>query len=184
MSNPLFNQSSSRIYFPLSGKLVILQQFVDDNLIPEYINWLNDPDVVRYSNQRFRQHNQETCRAYLKSFENSDNIFVAIYLDAKFIGTMTAYISTVHQTADMGIMIGDRQYWGKGIGQDAWITLMESLFDQIHLRKVTGGTLRCNTAMVNIMLSSGMKPDGIRTAQELVDSNPVDILHFAKFSNA
>ncbi len=178
------NQSSKVIHFSLTGNLVRLQRFSADNITDEYISWLNDPDVVRYSNQRFRQHNQESCLTYFNSFANSDNIFMAIYQDLKFIGTMTAYISRIHQTADMGIMIGDRQCWGKGVGKDAWITLMQGLFEQFQLRKITGGTLRCNKAMVKIMLNSGMQPDGIRIEQELIDGIPVDILHFAKFSHA
>lgn len=181
---PMPNQLSKVIHLPLTGKLVKLQRFSVDNITDEYISWLNNPDVVRYSNQRFHQHNQETCLAYFNSFVNSDHIFMAIYRDLKFIGTMTAYISKIHQTADMGIMVGDRQYWGKGVGKDAWTTLMQGLFEQSQLRKITGGTLRCNKAMVNIMVSSGMQPDGIRIDQELVDGNPVDILHFAKFSHA
>jgi len=174
---------SKIMHFPLTGRLVTLQKFETENITPEYISWLNDPDVVRYSNQRFCQHNQETCGAYFKSFENSDHIFVAIYQESKFIGTMTAYISIIHQTADMGIMIGDRQYWGKRIGKDAWITLMQGLFEQFQLRKITGGSLRSNKAMVNIMISSGMHPDGIRIEQELVNGHPIDILHFAKFTH-
>ena len=178
------NQSNKVMHLPLTGKLVRLQKFTAENLTNEYISWLNDFDVVRYSNQKFRQHNQATCRDYFNSFENSDHIFVAIYQDTKFIGTMTAYISQIHQTADLGIMIGNRQYWGKGIGKDAWTTLMQGLFDQCQLRKITGGTLKCNKAMVNIMVGSGMQPDGIRIDQELVDGNPVDLLYFAKFSHA
>ena len=183
MTNQL-NKGDKFMLFPLTGKLVTLQQFAAKNLTKEYISWLNDPNVVRYSNQRFRQHNQESCRAYFHSFDNSDHIFLAVYQESKFIGTMTAYISKIHQTADMGIMIGDRQYWGKGVGKDAWETLIQGLFDQCQLRKITGGTLKCNKAMVNIMLSSGMQPDGIRIDQELVEGNPVDILHFAKFTHA
>ena len=72
------NQLSKVIQLPLTGKLVRLQKFTAENLTNEYISWLNDPLVVRYSNQRFRQHNQEICRAYFNSFENSDHIFIAI----------------------------------------------------------------------------------------------------------
>ncbi len=170
--------------WPLIGKVVILDEFSLKNITPEYISWLNDPYVVQYSNQRFRQHTQESCLDYFKSFKHSDNIFVAVYQDSEFIGTMTAYISNIHQTADLGIMIGNRQHWGRGVGKDAWITLMEGLFVQFKLRKITGGTLRCNQAMVKIMIESEMQLDGIRIAQELVDGFPVDILHFAKFYNA
>jgi RimJ/RimL family protein N-acetyltransferase len=111
---------------------------------------------------------------------NTGNMFLAIYRESEFVGTMTAYISQTHKTADVGIMIG-YQNWGKGIGTDAWTTLMRHLF-QAGIRKVTGGTLRCNTAMVNIMMKSGMKPDGVRFAQELVNGQPEDILYFAKFN--
>lgn len=164
-----------------SGRLVTLCYFSDSNITSEYIGWLNDQKVVKFSNQRFRLHNAQTCQSYLNSFKNTDNMFLAIYQDANFVGTMTAYVSTIHKTADMGIMIGDAQSWGKGIGQDAWMTLMRHLFERCGIRKVTGGTLKCNAAMVRIMLKSGMKPDGVRVAHELVDGEPQDVLHFAKF---
>jgi [ribosomal protein S5]-alanine N-acetyltransferase len=172
---------SDATHFQLTGQLITLRPFTSSNITSEYIGWLNNPAVVRYSNQRFRTHNAATCEAYLRSFEQTDNMFLAIYKESDFVGTMTAYISPPHKTADMGILIG-YQCWGKGIGTDAWTTLMRYLF-QGGIRKVTGGTLRCNTAMVNIMLKSGMKADGVRFAQELVNGEPEDILYFAKFNN-
>jgi RimJ/RimL family protein N-acetyltransferase len=50
------------------------------------------------------------------------------------------------------------------------------------VRKVTGGTLRCNAAMVRIMQACGMQPDGVRAGQELVDGEPQDVLYFARFA--
>ena len=166
--------------FQLTGQLITLRPFTSSNITSEYIGWLNNPAVLRYSNQRFRTHNVETCEAYLSSFIQTDNMFLAIYRESEFVGTMNVYVSQAHKTADMGIMIG-YQCWGKGIGTDAWTTLMRYLF-QSGIRKVTGGALRCNTAMVNIMMKSGMKPDGVRVAQELVNGEPEDILHFAMFN--
>ncbi len=173
-------QRSDDTHFQLAGQLVTLRHFIYSNITSEYIGWLNNPAVVRYSNQRFRVHSVETCEAYLSSFIHTDNMFLAVYRKTEFVGTMTAYVSQSHKTADMGIMIG-HQCWGKGIGSDAWTTLMRHLFEA-GTRKVTGGTLRCNTAMVNIMMKSGMTPDGVRVAQELVNGKPEDILYFAKFN--
>jgi RimJ/RimL family protein N-acetyltransferase len=171
---------SDDTHFQLTGQLTTLRPFTHSNITSDYIGWLNNPAVVRYSNQRFLAHNVETCEAYLRSFIQTDNMFLAIYRESDFVGTMTAYVSQAHKTADMGIMVGC-QSWGQGIGTDAWTTLMRYLF-QTGSRKVTGGTLRCNTAMVNIMMKSGMKPDGVRFAQELVNGQPEDILYFAKFN--
>jgi RimJ/RimL family protein N-acetyltransferase len=175
----MLNHQNDDAYFQLAGQRVTLRPFTDSNITPPYIDWLRNPDLMKYSNQRFRSHNMETCKNYLNSFKGTDNLFFAIYQSADFIGTMTAYVSQIHKTADMGILIGG-QSQGKGLGSDAWRTLMRHLF-QMGARKVTGGALRCNSAMIKIMLSSGMQPDGVRIAQELINGKPEDILHFAKF---
>lgn len=153
------------------------------DITPEYVGWLNNPTVVRYSNQRFRTHTMESCKAYVNSFAETDNLFLAICRGAGVVGTMTAYVSRHHSTADMGILIGDPAGWGKGIGKDAWTTVMRQMLTRDGIRKVCGGTLRCNAGMVRVMESSGMNPDGVRVAHELVDGVPHDMLYFAKFNN-
>ncbi len=163
----------------LKGAVVTLRAFAPANLTDAYLGWLRDPQLMKFSNQRFRSHSMDSCRAYFESFAGSDNLFIAIYHDDAFIGTMTAYRSLVHGTADIGLLIG-AAVQGKGLGKDAWGTLMAYLL-ATGTRKVTGGTLRCNQAMVRIMQGCGMQADGVRAGQELVDGVPQDILYFAKF---
>jgi [ribosomal protein S5]-alanine N-acetyltransferase len=169
--------------FPIDGANVKLNLFTESNITDDYLNWLNDPAVVKYSNQRFTQHTHQTSSDYLQTFVNSENLFLAIYLkeNEKFVGTMSVYISTAHETADIGIMIGDRTCWRIGVGGDAWKTILNWLIDVVRVRKVTGGTLRCNAGMVNILINSGMHSDGLSIAQELVEGKAQDILYFAKF---
>ena len=165
----------------LNGRTVELQPFRPSDITPEYVGWLNDPAVVRFSNQRFRRHDATTCQAYLASFNGTANQFLVIRREGAMIGTMTAYVSMHHGTADMGILIGDKRVWGKGVGGDAWTTLLHHLLARGDIRKVTGGALRCNVGMISIMQNAGMRPDGVRVAQELVDGQPHDMLHFASF---
>ena len=164
----------------LLGSVVELRSFTPENLTHFYIGWLRDPQLMRFSNQRFRTQNMTSCQAYLASFANTDNLFIAIYHNGAFIGTMTAYRSAIHGTADIGLLIGSGMQ-GLGLGKDAWSTLMAYLI-ATGTRKVTGGTLRCNLAMVRIMEGCGMKADGVRIGQELVDGVAHDILHFSKFA--
>jgi RimJ/RimL family protein N-acetyltransferase len=172
-------QQGSGTALELQGAVVTLRAFTPANLTDAYLGWLRDPQLMKFSNQRFRSHSMESCRAYFESFAGSDNLFIAIYHEGAFIGTMTAYRSLVHGTADIGLLIG-AGVQGKGLGKDAWATMMAYLLAS-GTRKVTGGTLRCNAAMVRIMQSCGMQADGVRAAQELVDGVPQDILYFAKF---
>jgi RimJ/RimL family protein N-acetyltransferase len=175
----MLNQHEQGAPLELTGSTVILRAFSAANLTDAYLGWLRDPQLMKFSNQRFRSHSMDSCRAYFESFTGSDNLFIAIYHEDAFIGTMTAYRSVVHGTADIGLLIG-AAVQGKGLGKDAWSTLMAYLLAS-GTRKVTGGTLRCNAAMVRIMQGCGMQADGVRAGQELVDGVPQDILYFAKF---
>ncbi|WP_137153232.1 GNAT family protein [Devosia sp. FKR38] len=169
----------------LVGKLVTLRPFGAEDITDQYIGWLNDPRVVRFSNQRFRRHDAESCAAYLASFQHSANHFVSIRrrADDKAIGTMTAYVSLPHQTVDVGIMVGAPEVWGQGYGQDAWNTLLAWLADRADIRKITAGTLEGNIGMQRLMQRSGMTLEARRVAQEIVEGQPQDIVYYARFTD-
>ena len=172
--------------FEIRGAKVLLRPYCREDITDRYIAWLNDPMVVRFSNQRFLTHDRASCLRYLDSFSGTDNLFSSVRrLDTdQAVGTMTAYISNHHGTVDVGILIGDTSVWGGGYGQDAWNIFTDWLLAQNSIRKLTAGTLACNVAMIKMMERSGMQPDGVRKAQEIVDGAPQDILHFAKFRDA
>lgn len=168
---------------PITLDRVSLRLFEETDISDDYISWLNDPEVVKFSNQRFISHNRETCEAFFNSIDSSDNLFlVIIHQESKeILGTMTVYFSTNHQTADIGIMLGNRAFWGQGIGEEAWRAVMDFLLEKLGVRKVTGGALSCNKGMMRIFGKVGMVCDGIRKDHEMIDGKPYDIVHFAKF---
>jgi [ribosomal protein S5]-alanine N-acetyltransferase len=170
----------------LQGNKVLLRSFTESDIDDSYIDWLNDPDVVRFSNQRFLRHNQESSLRYLASFENTDNLFMSVrrLSDDCPVGTMTAYVTKHHGTVDVGIMIGDKTVWGSGYGRDAWLTLTDWLLKRDEIRKLTAGTLACNFGMIKVMECSGMHHETTRNEQEIVNKQAVDILYYAKFSAA
>lgn len=168
----------------IDGERVALDTFGERDITDAYVGWLNDPEVVRFSNQRFRVHTRESCRAYLASFAGTPNLFLSIRRrsDGAAIGTMTVYHSLPHGVADVGVMIGERSVWGDGYGQDAWNTLLDWLLTQHGVRKVTAGALAGNRGMVRLMERSGMSLEGVRRAQEIVDGEPDDIVLYARFA--
>jgi len=170
----------------LLGDKVRLEPFGEQDISPTYLSWLNDPHVVRFSNQRFRSHTRESSAQYLRGFDSGPNLFLLVRDAASSmpVGTMTAYVSVEHRTADIGLMIGDKTIWGKGFGLDAWKTLLDYLLSQASMRKVTGGTLACNVGMRTVMERAGMHLEATRKAQELVEGNPQDILLYARFKTS
>lgn len=179
--------SSSRIkknFKKLVGDKVILRPFVESDITMEYISWLNDPVVVRYSNQRFVRHTKRTCLKYYDSFKKTNNMLAIILRrsDVSPIGTITAYQNIHHGTADVGILIGDKSVWGAGYGQDAWTTWIEWLAKQKRIRKVCAGTLENNRAMIKIINRAGMKMEAILKHHEIADGAVLNISLYSKFT--
>ena len=164
----------------LVGPRVDLVPFHEQYITDDYLSWLNDQNLLRYSKQRLREHDSESCRAYLKSFEGSPNKFWAIRQrsDRLHIGSATAYVDLVDCAADVGILIGHSSVRGNGFGREAWGQIMDYLFRAEKLRKVTGGALAANLPMVRIFLHWRMALEGVRREQELVNEVPVDMLLF------
>lgn len=167
----------------LAGPRVEIRPFAAQDLTEDYIGWLNDPEVVRYSNQRFRVHTRESCLEYLAGFAGSASQFLSIRLSAgdRAVGTMSIHHAPQHGSADVGIMLGDRTQWGRGIGHEAWSLVIDWLVGEGGLRKVTAGTLRCNAPMLRLMQRSGMHEEAVRRAQEVVDGRLEDVIHYARF---
>ena len=77
----------------------------------KYINWLNDPDVTRFSNQRVHVHTKTSFLDYLDSYRNSEHMLWAIVETPEghgHIGNINATIDRASQIADIGIVIGEK----------------------------------------------------------------------------
>lgn len=162
-----------------------LEPFDERDLSDRYVGWLNDPDVVRYSEQRHRRHTLDSCRAFVDSFRDSADMLWAIRhkaLEPPHVGNIAAYIDVHNGIADVTILLGERRVWGQGVGLEAWRAVCDYLLKQADVRKVTAGTLASNHAMLSIMRRSGMTHDGRRTAHYLVDGQPVDLVYAALFT--
>lgn len=163
---------------------LIITPFSQEHLTTRYVGWLNDPEVVRYSDQRFRQHTLESCTEFFKSFEGSNNHFWAIIntdKDLGHIGNITAYVDKHNQIADLGILIGEKSAWEQGYGVEAWFAVCQHLFKTTNLRKIIAGTTEVNQGMLGIMHRTGMKEEGRRRHQALIDNKPVDHIYTAFF---
>ena len=163
---------------------LVVDTFNESHLTPEYVKWLNDPVITKYSENRHKKHTLDSCKAYWQSFQNTPHYFLAIEVpDLKrlHIGNITVYIDEPNGLADIGIILGERSFWGKGYGAEAWIGICDYLLRGLEIRKVTAGTVETNKAMVKIMEKSGMIEDGIRRKHHVWNSQMVDVIHKALF---
>jgi RimJ/RimL family protein N-acetyltransferase len=156
------------------------------HLTASYIGWLNDPEVVRYSEQRYRRHTIKSCRGYFESMRIGRHHFWAIEWTEsglpRHIGNLSATMDRVNATADLAIMIGDRGAWRHGFGREAWIAACEWLLGAGGMRKVSAGTMADNRAMLAVFKAAGMTVEATRKRHLVLDGRPADAVYAALFS--
>lgn len=165
-------------------KRLLIVPFNEKHLKQKYVAWLNDPELMRYSEQRHNKHDIESCRDYWQSFEGTPNYFWAIEemeIGLGHVGDINAYVNEKNLFADIGILIGAKEAQNKHYGIEAWIGVCNFLFYTLHMRKITAGTLSENIPMLRIMNRAGMIEDGIRKRHYLFKGREVDVIHKALF---
>ena len=82
-------------------------------------------------------------------------------LDGQHIGNCTYYgINEANGEAELGIMIGNRDYWDKGYGADAVATLLSYIFRRTNLKRIYLKTLDSNHRAQKCFQKCGFTPYG------------------------
>lgn len=169
----------------LDTKRLTLVAFADEHLTEHYVGWLNDPEVVRYSEQRHRKHTVASCREFVGSFAAGPSHLWAIVAKDRglgHIGNINSAVAPPNRTADVAILIGEKKAWGRGFGAEAWMAVVDYLLGPGGMRKVTAGTMAENEAMLKIMAKAGMTEEGRRLGQFLLDGRAVDVILTGRFA--
>jgi len=79
------------------------------------------------------------------------------------IGNCVYYdVDEYHGEAELGILIGERSYWGRGYGTDAVTTLLDYLFRRTKLTRIHLKTLQSNIRAQKCFGKCGFIPCGCR----------------------
>lgn len=164
------------------GSVMVMPFTADRHLTDRYVSWLNDPVVVRYSEQRHHTHDLRSCRDYFQDMNNSNGLFLAIETAATgHIGNVSVAIDGPNRSADVSIMIGERRAWGQGHAAKVWSAITDYLLNDI-VRRVTAGTMSVNEPMLAIMRKSGMEIDAVRPRHFIWEGQEVDLVMGARWA--
>ncbi len=168
----------------IQTKRLLITPFREKHLTMRYVEWLNNPDLMKFSENRNNIHTLDSCRAYWQSFNGTPNFFWAIEEvagDNGHIGNINAYINKNNLIADVGILIGLKEAQNKGYGIESWLGVCDFLFENAGIRKISAGTMSVNFPMLKLMRRTGMVDDGIRKKHYLFEGKEVDIIYMAFF---
>jgi len=131
------------------GELVVLREKRLGDAYNDY-RWRTDAELARFDAAR---PFAATYNDYLALFRD-ELTYPSPYrrslaiedAQGRHIGNAMYYnIDTIRREAEIGITIGEREYWGKGYGADAVQTLVRHIFRRTGFRRIYLKTLDWNT---------------------------------------
>ena len=109
--------------------------------------------------------------------KNKDNFGFAIEAAGTFIGDIGLYnIDRLGGTAEVGIGIGDRNYWGKGYGREAMSLIVDYGFRLQNLRRIWLEVHATNERAIRSYAAVGFVEEGRQREHAWVGGQFVDIV--------
>lgn len=143
---------------------VCLRPLERSHLTAEYLGWLNDPEVTRYMETGTFPVTADDLEKYFQSVTGSREQVVFAIMHKKsgrHIGNVKlGPIHWLHRSATLGIMIGDKKFWGQGLGEDATRLTVEYGFERLNLRRIDLGVFAEHEAAVRCYEKIGFKLEG------------------------
>jgi len=147
----------------LVGEKIYLRPLDLDDVNEKYLNWINDGEVIKLL-ATVRPTPMYQLESYVKSvLDNPNFVFFAIVEKEtnKHIGNVKlGPIDWINRTTNYGLMLGDKDSWGKGYAQEAFILLLKFAFEKLNLHKVWDMATASNAASIKANQKVGFQIEG------------------------
>lgn len=167
--------SSNYIIRPFKKEDALLWQVWDIDL--ETQKHMPEPKN-RAEDLSFQYKYIEECKSdengYYWSIETKDGIT---------IGTISLFeINEHHKSADLGIVIGDKEYWGKGVATEVINTLVDHAFGNLNIERISAEVEEENLPMKKVLIKTGFEQDGLFKNARVKNGKRINVLHFGRWN--
>ena len=132
--------SIARAVSPIRGQRVLLR--APERLdVPTFVRWFNDAETISYLSMRapMSQAAEEGWfeRMLAEDGKSAYHFVMCQIDDGRPVGTIGLFdINHLNGTAGVGIAIGEKDLWGKGLGSDALLALLDFGFGELRLNRI------------------------------------------------
>ena len=166
---------------------LVLRPFGTHNITVSYLKWMNDTDVNQFLESRFTDHTFESLREYYDlAIKSGSFAWFAIYLaqSNRHIGNIKiGPINKYHNVSSIGLLIGEKDCWGKGYASESILTATNWAFESLDLFKITAGIYRNNIGSLKAFQKAGFHVESVSKLEALFCNSRVDVISLAKFSS-
>lgn len=164
----------------LEGRLVNLRahEVTDADAI---FRWINDCDVARFLKARYPQPRAfEDGWMIERAAMRLSLARVSFAIETKqgvHVGNIGLHDgSPENRSASLGMMIGEKDYWSKGYGSDALMTLLRFAFEEMNLNRVSLDVYDFNDRGLAAYRKCGFVEEGRRRRARYQDGDHHDVV--------
>ena len=170
----------NRYFKKIIGKLIYLSPINLDDC-NKYAEWMNDLQVTKYLANSSQQISMATEKKWLDDAVASKNgyIFSIINKEANnLMGSVGLHkIDHLHQTAAIGVFVGDKNYWNRGIGTEAVNLALDYAFNVLNLHNIWLEVISYNNRAVHAYKKIGFSEIGRRRQCYQIAGERYDVIY-------
>lgn len=159
-----------------------LRELTFEDINGEYCSWLNDLEVNMYMQSRYSIWNLDKMKKYIDNLSENEYVFAICCLKtSKHIGNIKlGPVDWINRKAEISILLGDKEFWGKGFGTDAVKLVSEYALQILSLNKVIAGCYSKNKGSASVFLKNGFVQEGRLKREVIFKGEYTDVLLFGK----
>ena len=147
-----------------------------------WLGWAKDPAIMGPLNMPARAMRREELAAHIASVDNFTRFLVGIFEKAgkTQIGFFMIDVEPVHRSAIFNVAIGEKDWWGKGVVNEARAALLDHFFETRGIEKASGMPLARNFPALFNYKAQGWRHEGTLRGQclSLTDGSRLDQYQF------
>ncbi len=148
----------------IKGKKIILRSVIFDDAA-QLTTWFLDREINDHVVRKMlRKQDIETWITSLPEKKEEFHLMVTTN-DHISIGCISLKINFQDRHAELALLIGEKEYWGKGYGVQSSSLMIQYAFKKLHIHKIWLGVYVYNTRALSLYRKLGFVQEGILREQ-------------------
>jgi len=167
----------------MEGKLVRLRPYQKTD-IEDLMKWVNDEEVTRYLGSQMTppasRSGEEAFLEMAMTHSETHKVFAIETMAREYAGGIDLrVIDQIDRRAEVGIVIGVKDFWGRGYGTEAMRLMLRFAFGRLNLNRVSLRVFDYNQRAIKSYEKCGFIKEGLLRQDRYYDGQYHDTLVMA-----
>lgn len=161
----------------ITGKKCYLKS-IDRSEAGNWAKWYNDIDISIPESNVYDVISKENTFGSIEWYLENDQLIFTITdkSSGKSIGIIELETDSESRTGSFGIIIGEKEYWGRGYGMEATLLILDYAFNTLNINNMMLGVYAFNKRAFSLYKRIGFKEIGRKREFQAIGGRRYDMI--------